>query len=683
MARRRLDADEDRRVACVALLQARRELERVAGHDAVVGVGGRHHRRRILRAGGQPVIRRVRVERLEFLGIVGRTVVVGPVAARREALEAQHVHHADRRQRGAEQLGALRHHGADKEASVRTALDRESARARPLLGDEVLGGCDEVVEDILLAQLLAGLVPLAAVLAAAAEIRNRERAAELEPRREDRREPRRHRSVEAAVAVEERRLRAVARRALAVRDEHRNARAVLRGVEDLLDLVAGRVEVDLGAAELGGLSGREVESVDRRRLVVRGEAVEGLAVAATPAETTGCSDARQLDLAHERAVGAQHADERPHILQVLGEDEVADHARALEHLRLLGHELAQRLQALADIERDDAAARRLEVGGRVEGRAVVSDDRPLVRKRADDLARLRGWIAEIADEEQVLRIGAFVDRDDEVASVLRDACAEAPGRVLGPREDERVLPLRRAEAVVADLVVEVERLELLARLRLGEAAVEEALLVLRPRCAGELRPADLVGQDRARRDIHHAPAGPVGSGLALREGKQVARIGERHASERDGAVLRPSVRVEQDARLAVERILDVDDRLVLEAVVLGEDIARALLRRRGVARIVEQLLEPRADRAALGDRREERVGDLVLRRDPRGDLGVDADIVLEPAVRVGDLRAVVVVGLIDLSRLRVVERDALGRSVAVARRWRCAAGREHCGHRGE
>ena len=79
-------------------------------------------------------------------------------------------------------------------------------RIRVLLRDEPLGRGDEVVEDVLLLLEHPGLVPGVAVLAAAAQVRQGVDAARLEPGEEGGAEARRLADVEAAVAVEERRV---------------------------------------------------------------------------------------------------------------------------------------------------------------------------------------------------------------------------------------------------------------------------------------------------------------------------------------------------------------------------------------------------------------------------------------------------------------------------------------------
>ena len=111
----------------------------------------------------------------------GRSVIVHPEAAGGELVETQHVHDADGGQTGAEQVRPLRHGGADEQTAVAAALDGELVRPRVLVVDEPLRRGDEIVEDVLLAQLGAGLVPLLAVLAAAAQIGLRVHAAQLQP----------------------------------------------------------------------------------------------------------------------------------------------------------------------------------------------------------------------------------------------------------------------------------------------------------------------------------------------------------------------------------------------------------------------------------------------------------------------------------------------------------------------
>ena len=276
------------------------------------------------------------------------------------------------------------------------------------------------------------------------------------------------------------------------------------------------------------------------------------------------------------------------------------------------------------------------------------------------MRRRRVRLQQVARVDAVLVVGPLPRSQDEIAAVLAHRRAESPGRLVRPLVDQHVGGLRRADAMVIDLLIEVQRLERLPRLRLGIAAIEEAAAVVRPRGAAELRPLELVGQDRARGDFHQPPDVPVRTRFRDRIGDVAAVVAERRPAERDRPVLRPGVRVDQDLRIGIERLLDVEDRLVLQAVVLEETVASAGLERAAVLRIVPQLREPFLDRRPLGDRVEIAVRDGVLGRDPVGDLLAGADVVLQPAVGVGDGGAVIDVRLLDLPRLGIAEAAGVG-----------------------
>ena len=99
-----------------------------AGHDAVVRVGGGGQHRRVAHAGPDIVIGRIGPEHAEIGLAVRIAVIVDPVAAGGEAVEAQHVHHADGGQSRREQVRPLVDHRADQQAAVGAALDRELLR---------------------------------------------------------------------------------------------------------------------------------------------------------------------------------------------------------------------------------------------------------------------------------------------------------------------------------------------------------------------------------------------------------------------------------------------------------------------------------------------------------------------------------------------------------------------------
>ena len=127
-------------------------------------------------------------------------------------------------------------------------------------------------------------------------------------------------------------------------------------------------------------------------------------------------------------------------------------------------------------------------------------------------------------------------------------------------------------------------------------------------------------------------------------------------TECDRSVLRPCVRIEQDARRVGPLVDRVDDKLVLQAVVLREEIAATALERRRVLLVVPQRGELLADRFALRDPTEVVERDLVLGGHPVGNVLRRAHIRFQPAIGVSDFGAVVIVDLVALLRLRIVDR---------------------------
>jgi hypothetical protein len=186
---------------------------------------------------GLIVHRRVLDQRLEAFRRVRVAVLLLPGDADGELVEAQHIQHADPRDRGAEEIGPLGQTRADEQAAVAAPHNRELRCRRVLLGDQILRRGDEVVEHVLLVRQPARVIPRPPVLATAAQIRHGIDAAPLQPGNGPWRERRRQRDLEPAVAGEQRGVAAVLRESLLERQAHRDTRTVLRGVEDLPRLV--------------------------------------------------------------------------------------------------------------------------------------------------------------------------------------------------------------------------------------------------------------------------------------------------------------------------------------------------------------------------------------------------------------------------------------------------------------
>ena len=304
---------------------------------------------------------------------------------------------------------------------------------------------------------------------------------------------------------------------------------------------------------------------------------------------------------------------------------------------------------LRDVDRDDAVAGRPQVGLEIEHRPLVVDELVARVELVEELDHRSVLPAEILVEEGILPVGAPADADDEVAAVLGRSGVEAPFLLVGPMVDQLVLGLRRAEAVVEDFLVVVPGLVFLAGFRRVVAGVVEALVVLRPGGAGELRPLEEVRVVISGGDVAHPPLVPVGPGAGNGVGHQGAVVREGEVGEGHGAVGRERVGVQQDAGFRIEGGERVEDRLVLQAVIAGVEVAAAGLERGVEALDVPELGEAGLDPRAFRDGVEVCAGARVLGLDPgRGFLGV---IVLQPPVGVGDLDAVERVGVVDAPRL--------------------------------
>ena len=211
--------------------------------------------------------------------------------------------------------------------------------------------------------------------------------------------------------------------------------------------------------------------------------------------------------------------------------------------------------------------------------------------------------------------------------------------------DQLVGGLRRAQAVVVELLVEVGLLQRAPLAGLVVAAVEEALVVVGPGGLRELDPVQGVRQVAAGVDVAHPPLLPVRAPRGEAVGEQLAVLADVPAGDGDRAVLRQGIGIEDEHAARRQGVDPVEDALVLQAVVAGEEVAPPVLRRHAVALVVPELGQPLADRLPLGQAGEKRRGHRVLRRHPVARLlRIE---VLQPAVGIGNLDAMVVVHLLD------------------------------------
>ena len=422
-----------------------------------------------------------------------------------------------------------------------------------------------------------------------------------------------------------------------MRDEHRDPRAVLRGVEDLLGDEERGIETHLRGLVERRFARREVVPVDRGgRRVVRQHVVQ-LRVLLLAAESADRADGGQFDIAHLLPVEVILRHLVLRILQILREEVAAGRAHALEQVfRAFGNH-GLRLRRIVQVDAPQRVVRGVAVGHVVEP-AVLDGHRPVVgveaRQQRAEL-RLRSLpVEDFRARRAVRRV------DEQPFAVLRRPGPEVPQRMLAVLVDEPVGRLRRADAVVIDLLVLVlRRIDALLRCVVG--AVIESLRVGRPLRPRVLHPLDPVLRERPVGGVHHADLHPVRSRRRGGIGEIAAVLRERGGGHGHRAVLRQAVGIEEHLARPARLPRAVEHRLVLQPVVIIVVPPVAVLRRRPLPGVVPQLGEPLTDGVAEGNLRQVVVRHGVFGLDP-GGRGL-REVVLEPAVGIGDLRAEVVV----------------------------------------
>ena len=407
-------------------------------------------------------------------------------------------------------------------------------------------------------------MPVFPVFPAATQIRDGENATHLHPREPTDREAGRQRDVESAVTREQRRVVAVQGDPLAARDEHRHASAVLAVIERLACFVGVGIDGRVRRPEQFALSGHHVVSVDRRRRREARERVERLRVTRPSREPGRRADARKRHVADETAVLVVDSHPRPRVFQVRCDEQVMHEANARKRVLPVRDYLAVTggLRP-AYVHLDKPPSWRVAIRLEVEQRPVGPDEAVLVLEVRDEVRRSRVRLLQVSIDDPVLAVRPFPDRDHEVSPVVGHARAEPPLRMVGRLVHEDVLRLRCPDAVIAELLVQVHVLVGVTFGRRVVATVEEATSVLGPCRPAELHPSHFVAQDVPRLRLHHAPRMPIRTSLRDPVRHVATVVAEARARERDRAVVRPRVRVDEHPPFALESVVRVQHALIL------------------------------------------------------------------------------------------------------------------------
>ena len=224
-------AQRDHILARIDAAQLGDPFRRLPIGDARIGQAGeRQDRRIILRA--HIVVGRIAEHHAERFWIGDRVSPLLPFGwCQRQAVVEHRVDHIDERHfrnDAAEQIGPQIGDRTHQQPTGRAAMRDDFAGRRVALRAQEFRGRDEVRERIRLPQELAVLVPVPALLGAAADMRDRIDEATVDQRQPASRKRSRHRVAIGAVAIQQQRRRAVRLHVAAMQDRDRNGFAVGR-----------------------------------------------------------------------------------------------------------------------------------------------------------------------------------------------------------------------------------------------------------------------------------------------------------------------------------------------------------------------------------------------------------------------------------------------------------------------
>ena len=190
----------------------------------------------------------------------------------------------------------MRHHSANKQTSVRTALDCQIGRGGVLLTDEVLAGRNEIIKHILLVHQPAGIVPFFSVLTAAAQIGLSKHAAVFQPNNAGSAERGSQADTKSSISTQPCWIFSVQFNAFFVHNKHGDLCAILTGIKHLLRFVCAWFEIYFRARVQGGLTRLNLILVNRCGCRKRCEAVINFLLIYPATKSTGRTNSRQLNV---------------------------------------------------------------------------------------------------------------------------------------------------------------------------------------------------------------------------------------------------------------------------------------------------------------------------------------------------------------------------------------------------
>ena len=490
-------------------------------------------------------------------------------------------------------------------------------------------------------------MPCLAVLRAAAQVRFAEDAALLDEHDGRGTEAGRAVDLEPAVGIEVARIFAVELQILAVCDEHRHLRTVLRGVEHLLGGEQRGIEIHVRSLEQRRFARGDIVLVNRGGSRVARHRIIDFGSLVVAVEARGGADARQCDIAHRPTVEAVLDDLALCILQIRGEEVSPGGGHILEQALFIFRNDCRYARRRVQVDLHQRIVRRVLVRYVIELVVTALDERVIGLEARQQRAefRLGNFLIKYLGSRRTLRSG-----DEEPFAVLRGPCREVTQRMFGILINQLVSRLRRTEAVVIDFLELVLRREH-SFFRSVVSAVIETFGIGSPLGAGELDPVDLIGRELAVGGVHHTNLHPVRAGFGHRAGAVFPVLGKSHRRKRHRPVVRERIGIEEHLALRTGGRRTVEHRLVLQPVVVEIVPRIAVFGRDALLGVIPQLGQPPADRVAERDLRQ-----VILRH---GILGLDPCrrrlriVVFQPTVGIRDLRPEIVVHHVGALRLGV------------------------------
>ena len=201
----------------------------------------------------------------------------------------------------------------------------------------------------------------------------------------------------------------------------------------------------------------------------------------------------------------------------------------------------------------------------------------------------------------------------------------------------------------------VECLELLLLRGCRIPAVIESRAISCPVQCRELEPFKTILEDFAGVDIQNPARSPVRAPILDEIGNMCSIRAGVGGRQRNRAIIRPGVRIDEQLSLGIKRCLHENDVLVLQTIVIVIEVAVTFFCRQTESLVVPQFRHAIRNQCSLRNRRQVGESNVVLCGHPVSDILALANIILQPTERIRHFGAMIVVDMIHCRGLRVID----------------------------